>query len=102
LSAAVGRNLSTNNNSQAVFAKHAHESFDFTHRRASSGFARQPRGSRYVATIPARDDSFVAAVTDARSLQPFLDRFTTIGEDEHVVMMLDRAGWRGCRPRRPS
>jgi transposase len=27
-------------------------------------------------------------------MQEFLDRFAaTIGEDEHVVMMLDRAGW---------
>ena len=29
-------------------------------------------------------------------MQEFLDRFaTTIGDDEHVVMVLDRAGWHG-------
>jgi len=28
-------------------------------------------------------------------VKSFLDRLITIGEDEHVVMMLDRAGWLG-------
>jgi DDE superfamily endonuclease len=29
-------------------------------------------------------------------MQEFLDRFAaTIGEDDHVLMMLDRAGWHG-------
>src|SRR5262249_52074296 len=31
-------------------------------------------------------------------MQQFLERFaTTIGEDEHAVMVLDRAGWHGSR-----
>jgi transposase len=33
---------------------------------------------------------------NTEAMQAFLDRFAaTIGEDDHVVMMLDRAGWHG-------
>jgi transposase len=33
---------------------------------------------------------------NTEAMQEFLDRFAaTIGEDDHVLMMLDRAGWHG-------
>jgi transposase len=33
---------------------------------------------------------------NTEAMQEFLDRFAaTIGEDEHVVMVLDQAGWHG-------
>jgi transposase len=35
---------------------------------------------------------------DTQAMQVFLDRFAaTIGDDEHVAMVLDQAGWHGSR-----
>ena len=54
---------------------------------------------------------------NTEAMQVFLDRFAaTIGDDEHVAMVLDQAGWHAsgalripttsrwcrCRPTRPS
>ena len=34
---------------------------------------------------------------DTKAMQEFLDRFaTTLGDDEHVAMVLDQAGWHGA------
>ena len=53
------------------------------------------------ATIePGTDNAFALVMPEANTdaMQQFLDRFATvIGEDEHVAMVLDRAGWHGAK-----
>jgi transposase len=47
---------------------------------------------------PGSDNAFalVLPYADTEAMQQFLDRFAeTIAGDEHVVMMLDQAGWHG-------
>ena len=47
---------------------------------------------------PGTDHAFalILPYADTTAMQEFLDRFAeTIADDEHVVMMLDRAGWHG-------
>ena len=49
---------------------------------------------------PGTDNTFalVLPYADTEAMQLFLDRFAaTIGEDEHAVMILDRAGWHHAR-----
>lgn len=50
----------------------------------------------FAAVEPGTDNGFALVMphADTQTMQEFLDRFTaTIAQDEHVVMMLDRAGW---------
>ena len=50
----------------------------------------------FAAVEPGTDNGFALVMPHANTevMQEFLDRFAaTIGEDEHVVMMLDQAGW---------
>jgi hypothetical protein len=68
------------------------------------------------AVEPCTDNAFALMVpyADTAAMQVFLHRFSeTIAQDEHAVMMLDRAGqtaslcrptsrWSLCRPTRPS
>ena len=73
----------------------------------------------FAAVEPGTDNAFalVMPYANTEAMQVFLDRFAaTIGEDEHVAMVLDQAGWHGaarcalpatsrscrCRPTRPS
>ncbi len=54
----------------------------------------------FAAVEPGSDHAFalVLPLADTEAMQQFLDRFAeTIAEDEHVVMMLDQAGWHGSR-----
>jgi hypothetical protein len=68
---------------------------------------------------PGTDNAFalVLPYANTEAMQKFLDRFAaTIGEDEHIVLILDQAGWHArmrcgcpptsrssrCRPTRPS
>jgi transposase len=49
---------------------------------------------------PGSDNAFalVMPYADTAAMQAFLDRFAeTIAEDEHAVMVLDRAGWHGSK-----
>ena len=54
-----------------------------------------------LATIePCTDNAFALVMPEVNTdaMQQFLDRFaTTIGEDEHVAMVLDQAGWHGAK-----
>ena len=48
---------------------------------------------------PGTDNGFalVLPYANTEAMQQFLDRFAaTIGEDEHIVMVLDQAGWHDC------
>ena len=50
----------------------------------------------FAAVEPGTDNAFalVMPYADTAAMQAFLDRFSeTIAEDEHVVMVLDQAGW---------
>jgi hypothetical protein len=50
----------------------------------------------FAAVEPGTDNAFALVMprADTGTMQEFLDRFSaTIGEDEHVAMMLDQAGW---------
>ena len=50
----------------------------------------------FAAVEPGTDNGFalVMPYANTQAMQEFLDRFAvTIGEDEHVAMMLDQAGW---------
>lgn len=50
----------------------------------------------FAAVEPGTDNAFALVMphADTETMQEFLDRLSaTIGEDEHVAMMLDRAGW---------
>jgi putative transposase len=52
----------------------------------------------FAAVEPGTDNGFALVMPHANTeaMQEFLDRFAaTIGEHDHVVMMLDRAGWHG-------
>jgi transposase len=47
---------------------------------------------------PGTDNAFalIMPYADTAAMQVFLDRFAeTIAQDEHAVMVLDRAGWHG-------
>ena len=49
---------------------------------------------------PGTDNAFalVTPYVNTEAMQVFLDRFAaTIGDDEHVAMVLDQAGWHGSR-----
>ncbi len=48
---------------------------------------------------PGTDNAFASILpyVNTEAMQVFLDHFArTIGEDEHVAMVLDQAGWRGA------
>jgi hypothetical protein len=50
----------------------------------------------FAAVEPGTDSAFALVMprADTETMQEFLDRFSaTIAADEHVAMMLDRAGW---------
>lgn len=53
------------------------------------------------AAVEAGTDNAFALIlphVNTEAMQVFLDRFAqTIGEDEHVAMVLDRAGWHGAK-----
>ena len=49
---------------------------------------------------PGADTAFALVMPEVNTaaMQQFLDRFAaTIGDDEHVAMILDQAGWHGAR-----
>jgi transposase len=53
----------------------------------------------FAAVEPGTDNGFALVMPYANTevMQEFLDRFAaTIADDEHVVMMLDQAGWHGA------
>lgn len=53
----------------------------------------------FAAVEPGTDNGFalVLPYVNTEAMQVFLDRFaTTIGDDEHVAMVLDQAGWHGA------
>ena len=53
----------------------------------------------FAAIEPGTDNGFALVMPHANTetMQEFLDRFaSTIGQDEHVVMILDQAGWHGA------
>ena len=52
----------------------------------------------FAAVEPGTDNAFALIMPHANTetMQEFLDRFAaTIADDEHVVMVLDQAGWHG-------
>ena len=52
----------------------------------------------FAAVEPGTDNAFalVMPYVNTEAMQEFLDRFAeTIGEDEHVALVLDQAGWHG-------
>jgi transposase len=54
----------------------------------------------YGAVEPGTDNAFALVLPHANTegMQIFLDRLAeTVGADEHVVMVLDQAGWHGAR-----
>jgi len=54
----------------------------------------------FAAVEPGTDNGFalVMPYVNTEAMQEFLDRFSaTIGDDEHVAMVLDQAGWHGAR-----
>jgi transposase len=54
----------------------------------------------FAAVEPGTDNAFalVLPYVNTEAMQVFLNRFAaTIGAGEHVVMVLDRAGWHGAR-----
>jgi len=54
----------------------------------------------FAAVEPGTDNGFALVMPHANTeaMQQFLDRFTaTIADDEHVVMVLDQAGWHDSR-----
>jgi transposase len=54
----------------------------------------------FAAVEPGTDNGFalVMPYVNTDAMQIFLDHFAgTIGDDEHVVMVLDRAGWHGSK-----
>ena len=54
----------------------------------------------FAAVEPGTDNAFalVLPTVNTGAMQVFLDQFSeTIGKDEHVVMVLDRAGWHGAK-----
>lgn len=54
----------------------------------------------FAAVEPGTDNAFalVMPYVNTGAMQEFLDRFAaTIGDDEHVAMVLDQAGWHGSR-----
>lgn len=54
----------------------------------------------FAAVEPGTDNGFalVMPYANTQAMQEFLDRFAaTVGDHEHVVMMLDQAGWHGSR-----
>jgi DDE superfamily endonuclease len=53
----------------------------------------------FAAVEPDTDNGFalVLPYANTEAMQAFLDRFAaTIGEDEHVALILDQAGWHGA------
>ena len=53
----------------------------------------------FAAVEPGTDNAFalIMPYVNTDAMQIFLDRFAaTIGEDEHVAMVLDQAGWHGA------
>jgi hypothetical protein len=53
----------------------------------------------FAAVEPGTDNAFalVLPYADTEAMQEFLDQFAaTIGEDEHVALILDQAGWHGA------
>jgi transposase len=53
----------------------------------------------FAAVEPGTDNAFalVMPYIGTAAMQEFLDRFAaTIGEDEHVALILDQAGWHGA------
>ena len=54
----------------------------------------------FAAIEPGTDNSFALVLphVNTEAMQLFLDRFSRmIGEDEHVAMVLDRAGWHAAK-----
>lgn len=54
----------------------------------------------FAAVEPGTDNAFALILpwADTAAMQEFLDRFSaTIAQDEHVAMLLDRAGWHGAK-----
>lgn len=54
----------------------------------------------FAAIEPGTDNAFALVMPEVNTdaMQQFLDRFAaTIGEDEHVAMVLDQAGWHGAK-----
>ena len=54
----------------------------------------------FAAVEPGADKAFalILPYVNTEAMQVFLDRFSAeIGEDEHVAMVLDQAGWHGAR-----
>ena len=54
----------------------------------------------FAAVEPGTDNAFalVMPYVDTAAMQEFLDRFAqTLAQDEHVVLVLDQAGWHGAR-----
>lgn len=54
----------------------------------------------FAAVEPGSDNAFalVLPFVDTEAMQQFLDRFAdTIADNEHVVLLLDQAGWHGAR-----
>jgi putative transposase len=52
----------------------------------------------FAAVEPGTDNAFALIMphVNTEAMQEFLDRFAaTIAADEHVVMVLDQAGWHG-------
>jgi putative transposase len=53
----------------------------------------------FAAVEPGTDNAFALVMphVDTEAMQEFLNQFSeTIAEDEHVVMILDQAGWHGA------
>ena len=54
----------------------------------------------FAAVEPGTDNAFALILphVNSEAMQLFLDRFAaTVAEDEHVAMVLDRAGWHGSK-----
>ncbi len=54
----------------------------------------------FAAVEPGTDNAFalILPYVNTEAMQLFLDRFaSTIGDDEHVAMVLDQAGWHGAK-----
>ena len=53
----------------------------------------------FAAVEPGTDNAFalVLPYANTEAMQEFLDQFAaTIGQDEHIVLILDQAGWHGA------
>ena len=72
----------------------------FAASRLSSADNRFTFAYIFAAVEPGTDNAFALVIPEVNTdaMQQFLDRFAAmIGEDEHVAMVLDQAGWHGAK-----